>query len=151
GPVAQATEVTATPSRGEPTDVVASPVAGSPIPSGSGTPGAVPHARRATPTPSKSPKGSLSVKITCAQAEDNVYGQVCVHTAPGAALNITVTYCSGLDAHNTDLQGTRYADAEGTYTWTWVPETTCRGTATAHVHASAAGNSADASAPFPVP
>jgi len=104
-----------------------------------------------TPTPTPPPQGRLALEITCAQAENNVYGQVCVHTSPGAALNITVTYCSGLDAHNTDLQGTRYADAQGNYTWTWVPETTCPGTAVAHVSASNGGDAADASTPLPVP
>lgn len=148
-PVVQATEVTAPPARKEPTDVVRSGAAGSP-PAVPGTAGPGTPTSTAPPTPTVQP-APFAVEITCAQAENNVSGQVCVHTAPGAALTITVTYCSGREARNIDLQGKRYADNEGNYMWTWVPETTCPGTAVAHVRASAPGGSASATATFPVP
>lgn len=146
GAVVEATEVTATPSRGEPTDVAPSSSAAPGAQAfGTALPGAS-AAQTATP-PTASP---ADIEITCAQAENNVSGEVCVHTTPGAALTIAITYCNGLEAHNTDLQGTRYADSDGNYTWTWVPETTCPGTATAHVSASGAGGSTDANGAFTV-
>lgn len=146
GAVVQATEVTATPSRGEPTNVA---------PSGSGAPavpapGTVVPAASAAPTVTPPSAAPAAIEITCAQAENDVSGQICIHTTPGAALTIAVTYCNGLEARNTDLQGTRYADSYGNYTWTWVPETTCPGTATAHVTASGTGGSSDANGTFTV-
>lgn len=152
GTIVEATEVTATPSRGEPTDVVpSSPTAAAAASTAQalGTGTAVPAASApSTATPPTS--APAAVQITCAQAQNNVSGEVCVHTTPGAALTIAITYCNGLEAHNTDLQGTRYADSDGNYTWTWAPETTCLGTATAHVTAGGVGGSADASGTFTV-
>lgn len=145
GAVVEATEVTATPSRGEPTDVVpSSPAASGARAFGTALPGA---SATLTATPPASPG---AIEITCSQAENDVSGEVCIHTTPGAALTISVTYCNGLKARNTDLQGTRYADSDGNYTWTWVPETTCPGTATAHVSANGTGGSSDATGAFTV-
>lgn len=148
GPVVEATEVTATPSRGEPTDAV---------PGGTASPATQAQATQVpalsespTPTTISPTQASANIEITCADAENNVYGEVCVHTTPGAAITVTVTYCNGLQAHNTDLQGTRYADSNGDYTWNWVPETTCPGTAVAHVTAGGSGGSSDASGTFTV-
>ena len=152
GAVVEATEVTATPSRGEPTDAAPSSPAASSRPAASGAQafGTALPGGSATQTATPPTASPAAIEITCAQAENNVSGEVCVHTTPGAALTISVTYCNGLEAHNTDLQGTRFADSDGNYTWTWVPETTCPGTATAHVSASGAGGSTDANGMFTV-
>ena len=93
---------------------------------------------RPTPKPTQKPTPSpqLFITFTCAVAVDYSYGRVCVHTLPGAALTITVTYCSGYDAVSRSLQGMSYADGSGDQAWTWTPETKCRGTATAVVDAS---------------
>lgn len=94
--------------------------------------------------------GSLSLTFTCAQAVDNVAGQVCVHTSAGAALTIKVRYCSGYYSTTHDLKGTRYADAQGNYTWSWTPQTTCPGPATATVKARLNGQSVTKSDTFTV-
>src|SRR6266487_1963890 len=100
-------------------------------------PSPTPHAPQPTATPMK----SLFVTFTSAYATDYVSGSVSVHTLPGAALTITVSYCSGYNATSKSLQGTSYADGNGDYTWTWEPETKCRGAATASVIASLNGQS----------
>jgi hypothetical protein len=92
----------------------------------------------------------LMLQFTCAQATDYQSGTVCVHTQAGAALSITVTYCSGYRAVSSSLQGTVYADASGNYTWTWTPETTCLGPAVAHVTATLAKHKASKSDIFTV-
>lgn len=146
-PIVVATEATATPSRGEPTDVVPSSSSSSTVQA----PGTVMPTASATPTPTPPPTAaSTAIEITCADAINNISGEVCVHTTPGAAISISVTYCNGLEARNTDLQGTRYADSDGNYTWSWVPETTCPGTANIHVTANGTGGSSDATAPVTV-
>lgn len=96
---------------------------------------------RPTPKPTQPPAPSLAITFTCASAVDYSYGQVCVHTEQGAALTITVTYCSGYDATSDSLQGTVYANSVGNYEWTWEPETKCRGAATATVNATWNGQS----------
>jgi hypothetical protein len=112
------------------------------------------HGANATPTTGQprptATHAPLSVKITCAQAVDYSSGKVCAHTAPGASLSITVTYCSGKVATSASLQGTRTANASGNYTWTWTPDTSCRGTATATVDASMDGETATDSMDFTV-
>jgi hypothetical protein len=107
------------------------------------TPTAAPTATE-TPTPL-----SLTIAITCAQASDYASGHVCVHTAPGAALTITVTYCSGRPAKSSSL-GPATADSAGNHTWTWTPQTNCKGQATADVSASLNGDYAVASQQFTV-
>ncbi len=96
------------------------------------------------------PAAQLFVTITSAYATDYSSGSVSVHTLPGAALTISVTYCSGRSATSGSLQGTKYADSAGNYTWTWEPETKCKGTATAYVSASLNGQSASDSKDFTV-
>ncbi|HZU02076.1 MAG TPA: hypothetical protein VFA10_20565 [Ktedonobacteraceae bacterium] len=78
----------------------------------------------------------MTLQFTCAQAVDDQADSVCVHTQAGAALTITVRYCSGYPAVSSSLQGTVSADASGNSTWTWTPETVCRGPAGAHVSAT---------------
>ena len=107
------------------------------------------------PTPRPKPKPTqppptLTLTFTCASAVDYSSGQVCVHTEPGAALTITVRYCSGYKATSDSLQGTVYANSAGNYEWTWEPETECRGAATAYVTASWNGQSASNSDGFTV-
>jgi hypothetical protein len=95
-------------------------------------------ASRPTPAPTKTP---LFVSFTNAYATDYASGVVSVHTLPGAALTITVNYCTGYDATSRSLKGISYADGNGDHTWTWEPETKCRGAATASVTASLNGQS----------
>jgi len=112
------------------------------------------HGANTTPTTGQprptATHAPLSVKITCAQAVDYSSGKVCAHTAPGASLSITVTYCSRSVATSASLQGTRTANASGNYTWTWTPDTSCRGTATAMVYASKGDESATDNMDFTV-
>ena len=93
------------------------------------------------PQPTQPPPPQLFINFTCAQAVDYSYGRVCVHTLAGAALTITVTYCSGYPATSASLQGTVYANGSGNYEWDWTPETSCRGQATADVTAIWKGQS----------
>lgn len=110
-----------------------------------------------TPTPEpvqqvpQQPSQTLTVTFTGESAtvgDANSY--VAVHTLPGAALTISVKYCSGRYATSESLKGTQYANAAGDNIWTWDPETTCTGTATAYVTASLNGQSASNSVSFPV-
>jgi hypothetical protein len=96
------------------------------------------------------PPAQLFVTITSAYATDYSSGSVSVHTLPGAALTISVQYCTGSYATTSKLQGTRYADSSGDYTWMWEPETKCKGAATAYVNASLNGQSASNSTTFTV-
>jgi len=103
--------------------------------------------RQPTPTPQATPVATLNVlspvplAFTCATAVSHSYGRVCVHTRPGTALTITVTYCSGFgSAENSSiLHGIAYADGSGNYTWNWVPQTDCRQDATVYVTAQSDG------------
>ncbi len=61
---------------------------------------------------------------------NNVQGRVCVQTAPGAALTITVRFCNGAPDPSSELKGTVYADSKGYYEWTWKPRPDCK---TAHI------------------
>ena len=118
-------EPTATPQR-----IVSLPSTSQPIPP---THPAIPPTPKPKPT---APPARLFITFTCADATDYSYGEVCVHTQPGAALTITVTYCSGRQATSLSLQGTSYADGSGNHRWSWEPETKCQGSATAYVSAS---------------
>jgi hypothetical protein len=119
-----------------------------------GSSATTPYVPRETPTPRPTDTATpqptatlapLALTFTCAQAVDNSYGKVCVHTHPGAQLTITVTYCSGRAAKSASL-----GPANGDHTWQWVPQTTCKGPATAVVAASWGGNSATNSTTFTV-
>ena len=96
------------------------------------------------------PPAQLFVSFTGESAVDNSSSSVSVHTLAGAALTISVKYCSGSYATSSSLKGTEYADSAGNYTWTWTPDTKCKGTATAYVSASLNGQSASNSANFTV-
>jgi hypothetical protein len=101
-----------------------------------------------TPQPTPAPPPSLTLAITCAGGLSNQQARVCVHTQPGAALTITVTYCDGTKAHNKSLQGTVYANASGNYMWTWIASTRCLGPAVATVTARWHGQTVSQSAVF---
>jgi FlaG/FlaF family flagellin (archaellin) len=90
-----------------------------------------------TPTQAATTHGApaFNVVFTCASAVDHASGQVCMHTNAGAALTISVRYCSGYLATSTSLKGTKYANSAGNASWWWKPDTKCRGTATATVRA----------------
>jgi hypothetical protein len=105
---------------------------------------------RPTPKPTQPPAPSLALAFTCAVAVDYLYRNVCVQTQPGAALTITVTYCSGYHATSDSLQRTVYANGSGNYVWNWEPETKCRGAATAYVNASWHGQNTSNSDEFTV-
>jgi hypothetical protein len=94
------------------------------------------------------PTTSLTIQFTCAQAIDYQSGSVCVYIQAGAAL--TITYCSGYSARGGSLQGVAYADANGDYTWTWIPEIVCRGPATVDVTAQLAGQTVSQADPSAV-
>lgn len=79
-------------------------------------------------------------------------GRVCVQTAPGAALTITVSFCNGAPDPSNELKGTVYANSEGYYEWIWKPRPDCK---TAHiwkgdavVKATLGGQSINATASF---
>lgn len=110
-----------------------------------------------TPTPTVAPApqptsapAQLTVTIILAQATDYSDGEVSVQTSPGAALTISIVYCSGKPAKSASLQGVEYADSGGVYIWGWTPDTTCRGQASATVTASLNGQTASASTSFSV-
>lgn len=90
-------------------------------PSATATPKPTPKPTpRPTPRPTTPPPpATLSITFTCASAVDYSYGQVCIHTEPGAALEITVTYCTGYPATSESLKGTEYANGSGNFTWSW--------------------------------
>src|SRR5882762_1219319 len=111
----------------------------------------VPVQSQPTQQPTAAPApAQLFVSFTGASAVDNSSGSVSVHTLPGAALTISVKYCTGYYATSGSLKGTQYADGNGDYTWNWTPQTKCRGTATAYVTASLNGQSASNSTSFDV-
>jgi hypothetical protein len=104
-----------------------------------------------TPVPVQQAPQTLTVTFTGESATDgDANSYVAVHTLPGAALTISVKYCSGRYATSESLKGTQYADAAGDNIWTWDPDTTCHGNATAYVTASLNGQSASNSVSFPV-
>jgi hypothetical protein len=127
-----------------PTQIVLAPTPTSIIVVPTSTPTIKPPAATVTPQP------HLSIAEIEANAVDYTYGTVIVQTLPGAALDITVTYCSGDDATSRSLQGTVYAGSNGRYEWDWTPETKCRGTATAAIGASWQGQEESISFAFDV-
>ncbi len=89
----------------------------------------------ATPahTATSSRAAPLTLKFWC---NDNPGGgffviasraRVCVQTAPGAALTITVKFCNGTPDPSSELRGTVNADSRGYYEWNWPPRTDCKG------------------------
>lgn len=123
-----------------------------PTPEQAFTPVPTPELQQSAQQPSQpqSAPASLFVTITNAFATDYGPGSVSVHTLPNAALTISVKYCTGSYATTSKLEGTRYADSDGNYTWLWEPETKCKGPATAYVNASLNGQSANTSTNFTV-
>jgi hypothetical protein len=119
-------------------------VAPTPVPQPTATPLPQP-----TPTPTPLP-ATLTVAITCAQAQAFVQGQICVHTQPFAALALTITYCGGTGQSPATFtpQARVRADANGNYTWTFVPKTRCVGPAQATVTANWQGQTATTSTTF---
>lgn len=112
----------------------------------------------ATPPPPP-PPASLDVTFTCAWATDFVGGQICVHTQPYAALQDSITYCTGQivsgaanersgEWASVPTRGWVQADGNGNYTWTFVPKTRCVGPATVTVTASWQGQSVTRSVTF---
>lgn len=55
------------------------------------------------------------------------HARVCVQTAPGAALTITVSFCKGAPDPSSELKGTVHADSNGYYEWDWKPKPDCQG------------------------
>ncbi len=102
------------------------------------------------PAPKPTQPPQLFLSFTGASATDYAYGSVSVHTLSGAALSITVTYCSGYPATSGSLKGTSWADARGNHTWSWEPETKCKGAATATVTASLNGQAVSSTDNFVV-
>ncbi len=98
-----------------------------------------------SPTPSAP---AFTLDFTCAQAWNQVLGVVCVKTAPGAALTISIRYC-GHTANDASLKGTVHADDKGQYAWNWMPNTTC-GTGKATVTAVSGGKKVKNSTSFPI-
>jgi hypothetical protein len=106
------------------------------------------HASTAT---SRSPSALVSqpfVTFTAAYAINHVQGVVSVHTLPGAALTINITYCDGQHATSPLLRGISYADSRGNYVWTWKPKASCTGLAAARVTASIHGQAMNQSYMF---
>ena len=96
---------------------------------------------------------AFPLAITCAHTSAGAYGEVgrvCVKTEPGAALWITVTYCSGHPAMSAELQGVAHADSQGAYAWSWYTQTSCHGPAGIEVSAQWNGETVQSRATFEV-
>ena len=85
------------------------------------------------------PVPPLALTFTCASGSIGGDGQVCIHTAPNAAVSLAVKYCDGSFAKGKGLHGSAYTDSSGNYTWRWNITTGCAGTTTATVTAKSAG------------
>lgn len=108
-----------------------------------------------TPTVTQTPEIStpippFTLAFTCAGGTVGGTGQVCVHTAPHAALSLTVRYCDGNSAKGKGFHGATYADASGNYTWRWDLSSNCVGPASATVVAKSAGQTVTESMTFTV-
>lgn len=102
------------------------------------------HTSTSTSSASASASSSASspqpfVTFTAAYATNHVLGVVSVHTLPGTALTINITYCSGQHVTSPSLRGISYANSGGNYAWTWKPKALCAGLATVKVTASIHG------------
>jgi len=91
---------------------------------------------------SQSSTEQLSISISSTSTQDS--SSINVHTLPGAAITIDLTYCG----HTS--QETKYADSAGDYILNWRPDTKCGGMATAKITASSNGQSATSSTSFSV-
>ena len=81
-------------------------------------------------TQASTPTVQLVLTFVCEQdfvSGDQNHERVCVQTLPGAALTITVTYCTGSVDESPALKGAFTADQSGYYEWGWKPEATCQG------------------------
>jgi hypothetical protein len=112
-----------------------------------------PTTARATPTVTLTPETNtptppFTLAFTCASGTVGGMGQVCVHTAPRAALSLTVRYCDGNSAKGKGFHGATYADGSGNYTWRWDISNSCVGSATATVVAKSAGQTVTESTTF---
>src|SRR5690348_15674342 len=91
----------------------------------------------------------LRTALTCDEAVNNSHARICVHTRPGTALQITISYCSGAVDQSSSLQGTHNADANGDFEWDWTPHSTCTGQALARIIAQLDGfDDSDLTYPF---
>lgn len=143
------TSAQTTSSQTAPAAQVTSPVALVASASGTGQAASRNSSTGATAKPLASTRtAALTIRFTCASAVDHRYGKICVHTTPGAALHITVKYCTGYRAVSRSLKGTEYANRYGNYTWWWTPDTKCHGWATAYVSATSHGHTVYASDRF---
>lgn len=114
-------------------------------------------ALKTTPPPQATPVHQATIAIpqvlrtalTCDEAVNNSHARICVHTRPGAALQITISYCSGAVDQSPSLQGTHNADANGDFEWDWTPHSTCTGQALARIIAQLDGfDDSDLTYPF---
>jgi hypothetical protein len=81
----------------------------------------------------------FTLAFTCASGAVKQSAKVCVHTQPGASLNLTVRYCDGSYAGGRSLHSSVTADSGGNFTWIFAVHTRCAGSATATVAATSAG------------
>jgi len=89
----------------------------------------------ATPalTTTSSRTAPLTLKFECNDSPGGGFfviasrARVCVQTAPGGALTITVKFCKGTPDPSSELKGTVNADSRGYYEWNWQPRTDCGG------------------------
>ena len=98
------------------------------------------------PTPTSTTEAQLDVSITCAEGTDYSYAKVCVHTASGATVSISVTYCSGQPPKS--KLPDRTTDAKGNASWQWTPQTSCRGNTDVFIYAYKGDLSGSASTSF---
>jgi len=85
-----------------------------------------------TPTPTQ--VTPLTLEIRCHDSGaggfyvlgGGTHGRVCVQTAPGAVLTITVRFCNGAPDPSSELKRTVYADSKGYYEWNWTPQPDCK-------------------------
>ena len=84
-------------------------------------------------TPKKAPPLTLNFRCNDSLAGGfyvdriGTHARVCVQTAPGAALTITVRFCNGAPDPSSELKRTAYADSKGYYEWNWTPQPDCKG------------------------
>jgi hypothetical protein len=84
----------------------------------------------------------LFVSISSTSTQNST--SINVHTLPGAAITIELTYCGQ------SSKETKYADSAGEYVLNWTPDAKCGGMATAMVTASSNGQSSTSSTSFSV-
>ncbi|HET8905403.1 MAG TPA: hypothetical protein VFN11_00405 [Ktedonobacterales bacterium] len=92
----------------------------------------------------------FTLAFTCASGAVKQSAKVCVHTQPGASLNLTVRYCDGSYAGGRNLHGSVTADKGGNFTWIFAVHTRCAGSATATVAATSAGKTVTKSTKFTI-